>query len=321
MQVSVVIPVFDAAPYVAEAVESALAQPESAEVLLVEDGSRDGSLTVCENLARKHERVVLLRHPNGANRGPGASRNLGIRAARCPFVAFLDADDYYLPGRMATVKRLLEADPAVDGVYEAVEARFESERGRELWKTKRGPARKAVTEPVPSGFLFEALVLTGYLGHVHTNGWIVRRGALERAGLFDEELRLHQDLAMWIKLAGVSHLVAGEQNLPVAVRRVYEANRSLVDRSDADVFETRLRMWLSVWSWGRANLKMRRHQLLMMKVVETAVDPRLLEGKGRVRFLGHIVLVLGRCPRLAAETYFWRQVLRTFSRTSSRSET
>ena len=101
MTVSVVIPVYQAAAFVEQAVESALAQPETGEVLLVEDGSGDGSLAECERLAAGDGRVRLLRHPNGENRGAGASRNLGIEQSTCPLVAFLDADDYYLLGRFA----------------------------------------------------------------------------------------------------------------------------------------------------------------------------------------------------------------------------
>lgn len=115
--VSVVIPVYRAPAFVRMALESALAQPEMSEVLLVEDGSPDDSLAVCEELRSLHSRVRLLRHPGGANRGAGASRNLGIETATAPYVAFLDADDYFLPGRFARDVALLEQDAGVVGVY------------------------------------------------------------------------------------------------------------------------------------------------------------------------------------------------------------
>ncbi len=73
-EVSVVIPVYNAVPYVRQAVESALAQSQVREVLMVEDGSPDNALEVCRELAAEYPRVVLLRHPNGENRGAGASR-------------------------------------------------------------------------------------------------------------------------------------------------------------------------------------------------------------------------------------------------------
>lgn len=83
-------------------VASALAEPETGEVLLVEETSPDGALAVCEQLAARDERVRVLRHPGGENRGAAASRNLGIQQASCLFIGFLDTDDYYLPGRFTT---------------------------------------------------------------------------------------------------------------------------------------------------------------------------------------------------------------------------
>jgi glycosyltransferase involved in cell wall biosynthesis len=96
MDISVVIPVFNAERYVESAVESALRQKETAEVILVEDNSPDNALMICEQLSKLNPRVQLLRHSDGKNHGAGESRNLGIRAARSDYIAFLDADDYYL---------------------------------------------------------------------------------------------------------------------------------------------------------------------------------------------------------------------------------
>ncbi|PIY03241.1 MAG: glycosyltransferase family 2 protein, partial [Bacteroidetes bacterium CG_4_10_14_3_um_filter_31_20] len=74
-------------------------QPETSEVILIEDGSPDNGLDVCTSLAKKYSKVRLYRHENGENKGASASRNLGIRKANYPYVAFLDADDFYLPNR------------------------------------------------------------------------------------------------------------------------------------------------------------------------------------------------------------------------------
>ena len=82
-EVSVVIPVYNAAAFVTQAVESALAQPEVREVVLVEDCSPDDSLAVCRQLAEKYPQVNLFQHPGGVNRGAGPSRNLGITKSTC----------------------------------------------------------------------------------------------------------------------------------------------------------------------------------------------------------------------------------------------
>ena len=99
LQVSVIIPVYNAARFVEKAVASALAFPEVRQVVLVEDASPDDSLIVCQRLLATDPRVELVRHPDGGNHGAGASRNLGLVRSTCPFVVFLDADDRFLPGR------------------------------------------------------------------------------------------------------------------------------------------------------------------------------------------------------------------------------
>ena len=74
MRVSVIIPVYNAAAYVRQAVESVLDQPETSEVILVEDASTDKSLQVCQELTEQYDKVRLFRHPSGRNCGAGNGR-------------------------------------------------------------------------------------------------------------------------------------------------------------------------------------------------------------------------------------------------------
>jgi glycosyltransferase involved in cell wall biosynthesis len=228
MKVSVIIPVYNAAAYVAQAVQSALQQPETGEVLLIEDGSPDNALTVCRELAMRHPAVRLLTHPDGKNHGAGASRNLGILSARWEYIAFLDADDLYLPGRFSGALEILCKHPEVDGVYGATGVMFEDPAARHRWHARQGPENlTTITEPVAPEDLFFLLVHGGR-GRFTTDAIVVRRTLFEKAGLFDEQLLLHQDTAMWIKMAAVGRLVGCSADKPVAVRRVHTKNRFLV---------------------------------------------------------------------------------------------
>src|SRR5690349_14845174 len=94
-KVSVIIPVYNAAKFLRQAVESAVHLPEVAEIVLVEDRSPDNALQICGELVREFSKVKMYQHPNNENRGAGASRNLGIEKSTFPYVAFLDADDRY----------------------------------------------------------------------------------------------------------------------------------------------------------------------------------------------------------------------------------
>ena len=89
--VSVIIPIYNCAEYLRPCLDSVLAQtyPEM-EVVLVDDGSTDGSYSICEEYASRHAGVVLLRKPNG---GPSSARNHGLDHASGRYVAFVDSDD------------------------------------------------------------------------------------------------------------------------------------------------------------------------------------------------------------------------------------
>src|SRR5689334_20372935 len=114
--VSVVIPVYNAAGFIRTAVESALMQSEVKEVILVEDASPDGSLAECEKLVAEYSLLRLYRHPEGANKGAGASRNLGMEKASHEYISFLDADDYFLPDRFKETFSVFQKNPDADGV-------------------------------------------------------------------------------------------------------------------------------------------------------------------------------------------------------------
>ena len=103
--VSVVIPAWNAAGFLRRAVVSALGQEKipAVEILIVDDCSTDATVRVAEELAARHPSVTLLR--NAVNGGPARSRNAGLAAARGDWIAVLDADDAFLPGRLA---RLIE---------------------------------------------------------------------------------------------------------------------------------------------------------------------------------------------------------------------
>jgi glycosyltransferase involved in cell wall biosynthesis len=224
MLVSVVIPVYKAEEYLKEAVESALDQRETGEVILVEDNSPDGSLEICKELAASNEKVKVFRHPGGRNCGAGASRNLGIRNARCEFVAFLDADDVYLDNRFSEADRLFEKHSDIDGVYEAVGVHFQDFEAKEKWLSWGHEELITMKERVSPVDLFLAIVEHG-IGWLHLNGLVIKRTVFDRCGFFFEHLKLHQDSAFFLQLAALCQLYPGRLDKAVALRRVHHHNR------------------------------------------------------------------------------------------------
>lgn len=118
-QISVVMIFLNGERFISEAIDSIRAQTfENWELLLVDDGSTDTSSSLArEAAAEDPRRIQYLQHPDGANHGMSASRNLGIRESSAPLLAFLDADDVYLPERLAHHTELFDAHPEVGVVY------------------------------------------------------------------------------------------------------------------------------------------------------------------------------------------------------------
>ena len=306
LSISVIIPVYNAERFVGEAVASALALPAVGEVILVEDASPDGALAVCEALEKAHDRVRLLRHPDGGNHGAGASRNLGIEAARRPLIAFLDADDYYLPDRFDRALEILEADPSIDGVYDAVGTVCETEEAAAWWRENRKEmALTTVSEAVAPEDLFEALFANRY-GMIHTDGIVVRREAFDRAGGFPVQLRMSQDICMWWKLALVSRLAGGVLDRAVAIRRVHGENRIIRSGGRRGYYEYLARRELLRWlpPEHRTAARVERIRTSMVNTWRTLVGPQYPAWQRRVRYWGFLAGVAAQDPSSLGDGYF-----------------
>ena len=104
--ISVIVPVYQAEALLPQCVESVLAQTFSDwELLLIDDGSRDGSPTLCDGYAARDPRIRVFHKPNG---GVSTARNLGLEQAAGPYIAFLDADDTFEPAALETLWYLRE---------------------------------------------------------------------------------------------------------------------------------------------------------------------------------------------------------------------
>lgn len=232
MEVSVIIPAYNAAAFLERAVESALQHPEVQEILLVEDGSNDTTFEICTQLADKYLKVRVFQHPKGQNQGAGASRNLGIKNATQEFIAFLDADDYYTDIRFQKEKEVFKNNPDADGVYGAIGVEYLDAIGAKAWEKKGLDATSltSVHSVIPHNNLFEFLIgynnLGNYEGYFSIDGFTVKREALQMSGVwFNPSLRLHQDTVFLWQLSYYLKLYTGEYKSPVAMRGVHGQNR------------------------------------------------------------------------------------------------
>lgn len=183
-RVSVVIPNYNCARFLPETLESVFTQTcQDIEVIVVDDGSTDGSQALLERYA---DRVRVVHQ---SNEGVSGARNRGIRESRGEFVAFLDADDLWRPEKLEKQLRLF-ANPAVGLVHCAVE--YVDEQNRPIgtnFTGRQGRVLKAIA------LLQGTVVLAG------GSTAVVRREAFDKVGGFDREMSTAADWDMWRRVA------------------------------------------------------------------------------------------------------------------------
>lgn len=186
--VSVIIPSYNRAAYIEAAISSAIDQTYGpVEVIVVDDGSTDGSYEKLQQWEERGE-LVLLTHPERRNRGQSASINLGIQQAAGSYIAILDSDDMFAKEKLADQVAFLEANPETGMVYgqgHAVDA-----DGNFLFKVP-GDGHQELSDP-------NRLLLDCYMAL--PGGSLVRRSVFEKAGLFEESFRAGQDHDMAIRI-------------------------------------------------------------------------------------------------------------------------
>lgn len=120
--ISIIIPVYNSAKFVAETVNSALnSEYKEFEILVIEDGSDDDSLKICEQIASENSQIRILKHKNNQNKGVIASRKLGIDNAKGDFIYFLDSDDILYPKTLTNYIDIFAKHPDITLIHGEVE--------------------------------------------------------------------------------------------------------------------------------------------------------------------------------------------------------
>lgn len=264
-KVSVIIPVYNAAQFIRRSVESAVTLTEVAELILIEDGSKDGSLAICKELEKDYEKVKLFTHQQNVNKGASASRNVGILNAKCDFISFLDADDYYLPERFKAEQQIFFNDAKIDAVYGCTKAEFANEIAKIKFLNKFNSIFTTLSKDVPSEELFDALLFSSY-GYFSTDAITLKKTIFSKVGLFDEGLKLSEDTLMWMKLACICNIVGGSINTPVAVRYVHADNSIHASFDRTNKFKIMMYEKLFIWSIKQKRLPFSRRNRIFSAV-------------------------------------------------------
>lgn len=303
MSISVIIPVHNTEKYIRAAVFSAVQQKETGEVLLIDDGSTDDSLKTCYQVAADYSNVRVLQHPFGAHKGLAATRNLGIRETSFELVAFLDADDYFLPKRFSAPFRTLALRPEVDVVYEAIETFFEPESHKDAYMEIHGKTLIAMDAPYTGSDLLGAIA-SGRQGYTSLVGLLVRREALIKVGMFDEDLDMHDNTALVLKLAAATQMVPGRLNRAVTRRRVHTNNKSLTNSWDIP------EMWRVVWYWTQKQTQLSSHtyDTILAYYLDNTLGkhPEIFGRRRALKTMGYILGIVNQYPSLVKRSPVWR---------------
>lgn len=287
-RVSVVIPCYNHARFLPEAVASVVAQTFTDwEIIIVDDGSPDDTATVAQRLIAAHpdRRIRLIRQEN---RGQAEARNAGIRAARAPYILPLDADDLIEPEMLAQTVAVLDAHPGVGFVYTDV---------------RRFGAENNVLRTLPYSLerlRFENLMMPATL---------FRREAWEQVGGFRSPVQGYEDREFWVSLAD-----AGWQgwHIPQPLMRYRRTEGSMLSKARRRDLELRAKIFLlhprlyepDVLAWARRVLS-----------PEWSVNGALRSPwRWLLAYLGYVALIRRHHPALLLPTivhpFFWRLPIR-----------
>lgn len=192
--ISVVITAFDAVATIGDAIRSALAEPETAEVIVVDDASRDATAAAAEAAGGGDGRLKVIRC--AVNTGPAAARNRALEAATGTFVSVLDADDFLLPGRFARLLAVPDWEMVADNILFVAEDALPAA----LWPLP--PVTPALVDIDLAGFVRANHSARG----TDRKEWgflkpVIRRDFLDAHGLrYDEALRLGEDYDLYVRM-------------------------------------------------------------------------------------------------------------------------
>ncbi len=208
--VTIMMPAYNAAPYIGQAIESVLAQRYPTwELIIVNDGSTDQTAEIAATYSDLRIRLV-----HQANGGEAVARNRALELARGEFVAFLDADDLFLPDHLAAAVAFLQDTPSVDGVY--TDGHYCDSEGNPtalLSSQRRGPFQ---------GWLFEELVLASDVFGPPTCVVLRQEAIAQRQLRFDPAIVIGPDWDFFTRCAEVARF--GYLDQRTCLYRVHQTN-------------------------------------------------------------------------------------------------
>ncbi len=273
INITVLIAAYNAEAFILDAIESAVVDDTVTEVVVVDDGSKDNTRSICEAAASRINKVKFFCHPDHGNHGAGATWNFAASQATNLWLAILGADDIFLNNRFES-ERIRLSEPDVDAVHGFMTSHFVDSATKEHYNTKgfSGMWNTGLDQNCPSNEVKHALlgISRSYRGYFSLNALTFRKSLFDKVGGFNTLLRLHQDTDIILKLAIAGNVVPGKLADPICSRGVHEDNRIL---NNADVGASRELFWNELDRWLNEN---RLEYSIKPNVIEVARTNKLL---------------------------------------------
>ena len=221
-KISIIIPTYNYAQYICEAIESVLNQTyKDFKIIVIDDGSTDNTKEVIKPYLNKMKYIYQQ------NSGPSAARNRGIQEAKGEYIAFLDADDIWLPQKLELQIKFMEKEKEVGLIFS--DMILFNEKGiiknsflkEKLFFNKLSIKPLSSTEKVIYDNVFNALLQENF---IPTNTVIVKKECFNKVGFFDKTLFSVEDRDMWLRI-GLFYDI-GFINFPLVLTRFHETNIS-----------------------------------------------------------------------------------------------
>lgn len=225
--VSVIIPVFNQEEFISEAIESILAQNiENIEIVMIDDGSNDGTRLILENISKKNRNIYVYAHENNLNKGYSASFNLGFEKSRGRYIATIGGDDIYLSGAIGKMKAEFDKRHNMTPAFVC---------GKALVINKNG---KETGEIQGTNFMQHANPFESILQYfsICTPTMMFERSVLEKEGLYDTEL-VYGDWEIALRLASEHEMIFIDDFL--VKYRIHDRNTCIEQSLDVELIRTK----------------------------------------------------------------------------------
>jgi glycosyltransferase involved in cell wall biosynthesis len=182
-KVSVIIPVYNGERFIRQSIQSVVEQGyDNLEIVCVDDGSTDNTRSL---IAKEFPQVSYVYQ---ANKGPAAARNLGMRSSTGEYIAFLDSDDIWLPGKLSAQIECMRQHDDAKISHTNINLKVAGKLGETIYPIA-----------TQDGRIFEGLLL--HTGSVVCSTLLLKRECIDNVGYFDEELRTSEDVHLFLRLA------------------------------------------------------------------------------------------------------------------------